>query len=124
MILIVGGAYQGKLDYAKNAFGVTKDEVYRCESAEIDFSKRCIIRTDEFVFRCLREGVDALQYLADHRQDWEDCIFICRDIFCGIVPLGAETRQWRQNTGKVCHYLAQEASQVVRVFCGLGQQLK
>ena len=26
MILIIGGAYQGKLDYAKEAFGITDED--------------------------------------------------------------------------------------------------
>ena len=40
MILIIGGAYQGKLDFAKEAFGITAADVFTCTSGEIDFSKR------------------------------------------------------------------------------------
>ena len=43
MILIIGGAYQGKLDFAKETFGVTDADVYICGEDEIDFSKRCKI---------------------------------------------------------------------------------
>ena len=48
MILIIGGAYQGKLDFAKEAFGITDAEVYTCTSGEIDFSKRCIYKLEDF----------------------------------------------------------------------------
>ena len=42
MILIIGGAYQGKLDFAKDAFGITDADVHTCGTGEINFSKRCI----------------------------------------------------------------------------------
>ena len=40
MILIIGGAYQGKLDFVKDIFGVTEKEVFTCDTVEIDFSNR------------------------------------------------------------------------------------
>ena len=33
MILIIGGAYQGKLDFAKEAFGVTDGDVCCCDAS-------------------------------------------------------------------------------------------
>ena len=42
MILIIGGAYQGKLDYVKDTFGITDTDVYTCGAKGIDFSKKCI----------------------------------------------------------------------------------
>ena len=41
MILIIGGAYQGKLDFAKEAFGITDSDVHICDAGEIDFFNRC-----------------------------------------------------------------------------------
>lgn len=120
MILIVGGAYQGKLDYAKSAFDLTDEDVFRCTGAEIDFSRRCINHIEEFVY----SNPDALEFFKTHREQWQDSILICRDIFCGVVPMGAETRAWRQATGRLCQYLAGEAEQVSRIFCGLEQRLK
>ena len=120
MILIIGGAYQGKLDYAKSAFGIADEDVYTCTGAEIDFSKRCIYRIEEFSYT----HPDAIAYFQAHRNDWQDSILICQDIFGGVVPMGAELRAWRQNTGRLAQYLAGEAAQVSRIFCGLEQRLK
>ena len=39
MVLIIGGAYQGKLDYAKAAFSIEDNDVFACNGAEIDFSR-------------------------------------------------------------------------------------
>ena len=124
MILIIGGAYQGKLDFAKEAFGITDEDVFVCKDSEIDFSKRCVYALEKFTLACVREGKDPASYLQEHREAWEDSILILRDVFCGVVPMDAETRLWRQKTGRLAQYLSKEASQVSRIFCGLEQRLK
>lgn len=118
MILIIGGAYQGKLEYAKNTLGVT--DVYTCTGGEIDFSKGCIYRIEEFA----RVHPDPVGYFEANREAWRDSVLICQDVFCGVVPLEAEDRAWRQRTGRLCQYLSKEAAQVSRIFCGLEQRLK
>ena len=120
MILIIGGAWQGKLDHAKEAFGITDRDVYFCSCGVIDFSKRCIYRLEEFTSHC----EDPIGYFEAHREDWKESILILQDIFCGVVPMGAENRAWRQRTGRLAQYLSMEASQVSRIFCGLEQRLK
>lgn len=124
MILIIGGAYQGKLAYAQKTYGLKKEDIFTCTGPEIDFSKRCIQGIEEFSFSCLRAGVDPKAYLEAHRGEWKDSILILRDIFCGVVPMEPEIRQWRQETGRLSQYLTGEAERVHRMFCGLEQRLK
>ena len=120
MILIIGGAYQGKLDFAKEAFEITDEDVFTCGTGEIDFSMRCIDKIEEFT----HGHPDPIGYFRAHREEWQDSILILQDIFCGVVPMGAENRAWRQNTGRLSQYLSKEAAQVSRIFCGLEQRLK
>ena len=124
MVLIIGGSYQGKLDFAKTAFTLSEDDIFTCSSSEIDFSKRCINSIEEFSLASIRCGTDPSEYFKAHKDDWKDSILICEDIFCGVVPMGAEMRAWRQATGRLCQYLSHEAAQVSRIFCGLEQRLK
>ena len=120
MILIIGGAWQGKLDFAKETFGITDADVFTCTDGEIDFSKQCIYRVEEFA----RHQSDPIGYLEAHRELWQDSVVILRDIFCGVVPCSAEERAWRQKTGRLTQYLSREAERVSRIFCGLEQRLK
>ena len=120
MILIIGGAYQGKLDFAKESFGITDADVFTCTAGEIDFSKRCIYKIEDFVYG----HQDPVAYFRANKQQWQDSILILQDIFCGVVPMGAENRAWRQRAGRLAQYLSQEAAQVSRIFCGLEQRLK
>lgn len=124
MVLIIGGAYQGKLDFAKNAFGLREDEIFTCTGGEIDFSKRCIDHIEEFTFRCAQSGADAVAYFRSRREQWQDSILICGDISAGVVPMGAEMRAWRQMNGLLCRYLSGEANRVSRLFCGLEERLR
>ena len=124
MILIIGGAYQGKLAYAQEHLGVKPEQIFTCEKDEVDFSKPCINALEQFTWACTQTGVDPIAYFAQHQAQWEDAVLICRDIFCGVVPMDDRERQWRQDTARLCQYLAQNAQQVSRMFCGLEQRLK
>ena len=118
MVLIIGGAYQGKLEFAKETLGIT--DVYTCNDDEIDFSKDCIYKIEEFT----AYHPDPVTYFESHREQWRNSVLIIQDIFCGVVPMGAENRAWRQRTGRLAQYLSREADRVSRIFCGLEQRLK
>ena len=120
MILIIGGAYQGKLDFAREQLGIQEADIHICKPGQIDFSGRCIYAIEEFALG----HEDPIGYFKENKEQWANSILICQDIFGGVVPLGAENRAWRQKTGRLCQYLAKEADQVIRIFCGLEQRLK
>ena len=124
MTLIIGGAYQGKLAFARETFGFGEEDVFTCSGAEIDFAKPCVNALEEFTLACVRQGLDPVEYLRGHRAQWENTVFICQDLFCGVVPIDTELRSWRHTTGLVCQYLSREADRVSRIFCGLEQKLK
>lgn len=124
MVLIIGGAYQGKLDYAKEAFSLTEEDIFTCSGTEIDFSKPCIDGIEAFTYACVQQGMDPIACFASNQPKWQNSILICRDLSSGVVPLESELRRWRQVTGRLCQYLSREANQVSRIFCGLEQRLK
>ena len=66
MILITGGMYQGKRDFAAAEFGLT-DADFRDAGGEtaLDFSGRAIDHLEQFVLACTRAGVSAQEYLKE-----------------------------------------------------------
>lgn len=120
MIFVIGGAFQGKLTFAKTSLGVADGDVFVCDGGEIDFSRRCICHIERFVL----SHPDPVACFRAHRPQWENSVLILDDIFCGVVPMGEENRVWRQKTGRLAQYLSGEASQVSRIFCGLELRLK
>lgn len=124
MKLIIGGAYQGKRDFAKTAFHLADANIFTCSGEEIDFSAPCIDKIEEFSLACVKAGKDPVEEFQKNEPLWKDAVLICQDIFCGVVPIDDTMRQWRQETGRLCQYLTKHADSVSRIFCGLEQKLK
>ena len=125
MILIFGGAYQGKLEYAKNTWNFCEEDIFRCEdNLAIDLSKKVIYGLHHFCFACACEGSDTLSVLEEYEIPLNDKIFILDDISQGVVPSDADERAWREEVGRTMLKLSKDADEVYRVFCGLGQRLK
>ncbi|MBQ1460152.1 MAG: bifunctional adenosylcobinamide kinase/adenosylcobinamide-phosphate guanylyltransferase [Oscillospiraceae bacterium] len=124
MVLIIGGAWQGKLDFAKETYSLAEEDVFTCQGVEIDFSRRCVDRLEEFTLACVQAEKDPVAYFEGREELWRNSILICGDISCGVVPMSAELRLWRNETGRLCQYLAKNAARVSRIFCGLEQRLK
>lgn len=126
MVLIFGGAYQGKLDYALKNYGLTEKDVYHCdmETMVINFDRKIIYNLERFVLACIKEEVSAQECLEDNIDKLRGKIIICDDISQGVVPVDKTERAWREMTGRTMTYLGQEADEVIRVFCGIGTKIK
>ena len=81
MILIFGGAYQGKLEYAQKNWNFREEDVFYCEdNLAIDLSKKVIYGLHHFCFACACEGADTLSVLKAYEIPLKDKIFILNDI--------------------------------------------
>jgi len=123
MILIFGGAYQGKLEYAQENFEI--DTVCDCSGGkEPDFDADVIYGLDGFVLKCTEESREAADYFKENREKWQEKVLIINDVSQGIVPMEARMRAFREMNGRLMLYLGREADQVIRVFCGIGKRVK
>lgn len=125
MELIIGGAYQGKTEYAKSAFGFNDEDICTCErDGQIDFDKKCISHIERFSFWCVEHGIEPIDYFLEHAKAEIDYIVISDDISCGVVPIDKTERAWREANGRMLIRLSKESEHVTRIFCGLAQRLK
>jgi len=126
MILIFGGAYQGKLAYAMERFGLIEEQVYRCSEADttIPGGKRVIYEIDRWILALVQADMDYADALAQFVQENPNAIVICNDISCGVVPIDDTLRRWREETGRVLARLARQSDEVIRLFCGIPTQVK
>ena len=125
MVLIFGGAYQGKLDFAMKKFNIKDTDIFTCtEDSFPDFSKKIIDRAEHFFLKCVKDGIEPRDILCENINMLQDKIVIARDISQGIVPIDSVQRAWREASGRAMMYLAGEAEEVYRVFCGLSEKLK
>lgn len=125
MVLIFGGAYQGKLDFAMKKFNIKDTDIFTCtEDSFPDFSKKIIDRAELFFLKCVKDGIEPRDILCENINMLQDKIVIARDISQGIVPIDSVQRAWREASGRAMMYLAGEAEEVYRLFCGLSEKLK
>ena len=119
MEVVTGGAYQGKVSYAKAKYGLTDEDIYVCTpDKEPDFSRRCLVHMENYVLYAMRAE-------ADLRTDYDDgTILIFDDTSCGVVPIDKEMRLFREAAARYMTSMAKKASVVTRVTAGLPQILK
>lgn len=110
MILIVGGAYQGKEAWAKAQFGT-------------DYKR--INAYHQLVKEQLQAGKDPMEEAKRLlEEETQQLVIISDETGCGLVPMDAFERAWREASGRVNCYFAQQAQQVYRVICGIGERIK
>ena len=124
MILVIGGAYQGKLDYAMEKY--PGKSIFQCEidNPLLDLTADVINSLHLLVLAQIRDGKDPPEYLLGLLPQLKDKTLICDDISCGVVPIDPEMRRWRESVGRCLALLSKNADEVVRVFCGIGSRLK
>ena len=124
MILIFGGAYQGKLEFVKENWNTSDDDIFNCmEKLELDPAKKVYYGLEKFIYACVLEGKEPKDVIS-RIGDTSGKIFIVNDISQGVVPIEADRRAWREAVGRTMLWLGKNADEVHRVFCGLGQRLK
>lgn len=126
MVLIFGGAYQGKLDYTLERFGISKADVHFCTDTDIHMpkGKKAVCEIDKWILALIKEDVDVAESIKKFIAESPDAIVICNDISSGIVPIDATFRKWREAVGRAMGQMAQNSDEVVRLFCGIPTTIK
>jgi adenosyl cobinamide kinase/adenosyl cobinamide phosphate guanylyltransferase len=126
MILIFGGAYQGKLAYALERFSLTENDVCICGSDDTGMPKnrKIIYEIDKWILALLKRDIDVEEAVHQFVNVNKDAIVICNDISCGVVPVDPLLRKWREATGRSLAALSRESAEVVRLFCAIPTRIK
>ena len=123
MKFITGGAYQGKLEYAKKMYpdadwadgaGCSLQELLSCGAVD---------HFHLFVRRWLQAGKTPQELTGEILDKNRDLIIVCDEIGCGLVPTDAFEREYRESVGRICTELVKYADEVYRVTCGAGVRL-
>lgn len=122
MILVIGGAFQGKLKYVSDKFSLTPGDIDDGSLCSTDgFSgARCLNNFHLLAFRLASEGKDTEDFLKNIRYE----IIISDETGGGIVPADEKSRRMREISGRLLCRLAETADSVVRVHCGIPVAIK
>lgn len=112
MILIVGGTGSGKRAFACTRLGLGPEDL-----SDGCVDERPAVEHAEQLVHTLSPG-EAARALCGKRAVLMD------EVGCGVVPLDAGERAWREDAGRLGCLLAERAEAVVRMVCGLPQVIK
>lgn len=106
IILIIGGAFQGKKRFALEKLGIDEKRIF-CDFHEE--MKKYSDNGEILIEKILKGGYDAV---------------ISNEVGCGVVPADKGEREWRDAVGRGLCSLAEKCSQVWRVTMGIGIKIK
>lgn len=152
MIFIIGGREQGKTAYAlelwkKRCLERRKSEglstgsdseknleactaIPRIADGRLELDEQTVMQADvithfeRFVRREMEVGRDPYVFAERLMQENPDAYVTADEIGCGIVPMEAFEREYRETDGRVCQRIAAYSEEVHRVICGLGMRIK
>lgn len=126
MILVTGGAFQGKKVYAAETFSLKEDDFADGKSCPWDdiYKARGIIHFHEYIRRCLKEDREISTLAEEIFRQNPEIVIVVNELGSGVVPADAFDRKYRETAGRICCALAKEAEEVHRVVCGIGMVIK
>jgi len=126
MWLITGGAYQGKLEYAINATNIMEENSIdgtTCDWEEL-LRAQLVNHFHLWIKKMLQEEKNVYELVKELMQENPNLVIIVDELGCGIVPMEAFDREYRETVGRVCCIIAKRAEEVHRVMCGVGMVIK
>lgn len=125
-VLIVGGAGQGKREYAVRQYSLSDVNIFTGGETALEHADAffALDRLHLLFLELMERGEDPQDWVREHILAREDWVVLCDEVGCGVVPVDAFLRRWREEVGRACCALAEQADTVVRVTCGIALCLK
>lgn len=124
MEMIIGGAYQGKTDYAKEKYPELNWIDGALASEDELMNTQGVLNFQEYIRRELNENKDASDLAERIISKNPKLMIVSQEVGYGVVPVDAFDRKYREAVGRVCTKLAAYSSRVTRVVCGIGTVIK
>lgn len=106
MVLVVGGIHQGKYAFAKSL----SEDVVKDFHTVIRNSMEC--------------GEDPWKQVTWLQETHPQGVVTMAELGCGLVPVDAFEREYRETVGRISCVLAAQAQAVYRLCCGIPTQIK
>lgn len=115
MVFIVGGAYQGKLQYAMEHYPdcTIINSYHKKVREQVNNNQDSILLAKEFLDGCCKE-----------QGNLDNLVVVNDELGYGVVPMDKSDRALREANGRVNCLFAKEATEVIRVVCGVGNKIK
>ena len=126
MELILGGYAQGKLDFAKSCYPdavVFSDIPGDSGDNDVKIWNNFTLSVRK-MFESGKKDDDVRDMIQSAIEFHRNIVIISDEIGCGIIPMSADERHFREFVGRIQCFLAEKADKVYRVVCGIPQRIK
>ena len=126
MELIIGGAYNSKLDFALNHYNLNKSDFQNGAECDLNtaFSKKGIYNLHLLIKRFITSGVDDYNKIIEKILSSNIEIIICTEVGNGVVPLDKIDNQMREYVGRILSAISMHCTKVIRVYYGIPSIIK
>lgn len=108
MIMITGGCFQGKTEFAKRNFP----------------ERELVVHFEKKILECVEKNEDPKVFTDTFIRENPKVVVVMDEIGNGIVPADKTERLWREAAGRAGCMLAEKATEVYRVLAGIGVRIK
>lgn len=126
MVMITGGAFQGKRECLKKICRLSDKDIISGADCLIEdlFTAAAVAEYHELVKRLIAENIDVSDFTERFCRENKNAAVIINEVGCGIIPLEKSERIYREEVGKAGCIIAAHSETVIRVFCGVPQIIK
>ncbi|MCI8300992.1 MAG: hypothetical protein HFI69_11755 [Lachnospiraceae bacterium] len=138
MILVTGGAFQGKGKFARDlvcqkqkhktpqTILVSEAAALQRKNAELQNGVHpdIILGIHQWIRILLESGKDPVVMVQELLDLNPHAVFTMDQVGCGVVPLEAFDRKYRETVGRIGCNIARQAEEVYLLNCGLARRIK
>ncbi len=126
MDLIIGGAYNSKLDFALQHYELKKSDLENGAECDFDnaFSKKGLYNLHLLIKRMIISNIYDYDNIINKIISSNMDIVICNEVGSGVVPINEIDCKMREYTGKTLALLSNYCSRVIRVYYGIPHIIK
>lgn len=124
MHFVFGGRAMGMLEYAESLMPCATVCDLAQDGPEAIGEAGIVCNVHLLVKRLVQGKQSVAAFFERHAALWQDKIVVGDEVGCGVVPVDASEREWRDEAGRTYQVLSRLACDVTRVWAGLPQALK
>lgn len=126
MIMITGGAFQGKRECLKRLYKIPENKILNGADCRLNdvFTAAATANYHELVRRLISEKIDVIEFTEKLCRENPNSAIIIDEIGCGIIPIEKSERVYREKVGNAGCIIAKNSDTVIRVFCGIPEAIK
>ena len=126
MELIIGGAYNSKLNFVLKYYNLKQKDFQNGAECSLDeaFDKKGIYNLHLLIKRFILSGIDDYNNIIEKILSSNIEIIICSEVGNGVVPVDKIDNKMREYVGRILSILSEKSVRVIRIYYGIPSVIK